>query len=226
MVVVNVKGIKEVVIKGLGEFLQSVKQGYRKARGKRLSMGEVYDVMAEVIYKWAPVINRELGMQGLPVGIERLITDNDNTTIMQTEALRILGLCQSQVKSSRHINTLRMKPIKISLYAEAFTHLGYTDRDTLYKAVLFILAHEIRHSYQSHTGQMVSKQEHTYIRVLNMFSFDLPYNLQWCELDANKWAKWFVDKHVHGVTAQYEEVPGDHETDDYMARAKAHSNQF
>ena len=226
MVVVNVKGIKEVVMKGFKEFLDGMKQGYRQATRKQLSMGQVYDVMTEVINTWAPVINAELDMQGLPVHIERLISDNDDTRVMQTEALRVLGLCLSQVKSSRHINNIRMKPVKISLYAEAFTNLGYTDRNTMYKAVLFILAHEIRHSYQSHTGQMVSKQEHTYLRALNMFSFDLPYNLQWCELDANKWAKWFVDKHVHGVTAVYEEVPGDHETEDYMARAQAHSRQF
>lgn len=226
MVVVNVKGIKEAVIKGLGEFLDGVKQGYRKAMGKQLSMGQVYDVMTEVINTWAPIINAELGLKGLPVHIERLISDNDDTAMKQSDAIHVLGLCQSEVKSSRHMNNLRIKPVKISLYAEAFTHLGRTDRDALYKEVLFILAHEIRHSHQSITGEMVYKQEHTYIRVFNMFQFNLPYNLQWCELDANKWAKWFVDKHVHGVTAQYEEVPGDHETEDYMARAKAHSNQF
>lgn len=202
---------------------QAVKTVAANVVKKPLSEEEVVAVMHEVVTTWSSLIVSELGLDSIDISI----VDSFESSAMNTNAGflfggKVLGNTKNNM-SLMSDGTYTTTCAGIDLYVDGFVYLQFVDRNALYQRVLWTLAHELRHAYQSINGYMLGNQKHTIFQFLGSISFELPYRQQWCEVDANKWAYWFIQKHLYKKVSIYTEVPTDYETEDYELRFDTHN---
>lgn len=217
-----IRDFKEGFNEGISK-TQAVKTVAANVVKQPLTTDEVTAIMHEVVSTWSPLIVQELGLDSIDINI----VDSFESVRMSTNAGfllggKVLGNTKNNV-SLMSDGTYTTTCDGIDLYVDGFMHLEFVDRNAAYQRILWTLAHELRHAYQCVNNLMLGNQKHTIFQFIGSISFELPYRQQWCEVDANKWAYWFIQKHLYKKVSIYTEVPTDYETEDYDLRFETHN---
>lgn len=155
----------------------------------------------EVVDKYTTIILQELGVES--DGIEDRITISDDITNIPNATIYKDEYGCNMVTPDSYYQLYRTGSARITIYA--INILGYRNKygelktpwflrlsKKLYKGqVLFGLAHELRHYWQFISSEYYKKELDAILGV----NFIIPYELKWCEKDANEFADKIVRKY-------------------------------
>ncbi|MGV7000209.1 hypothetical protein ACWA2C_16110 [Priestia megaterium] len=156
-----------------------------------------------IISKFADHIGNILGLGHVEV------TNHDDDTYMN-QSYRKFG---EVMMSGAYLQDGTFMPCidAVNIYYRSFAGIKYPSNDHFIKRILHTVAHELRHVYQIATYEFFDNQ---LINITNQITFDLPYELRWCEIDADKFAHWFVT----GMKGPYQEIDCDYTCTDFYKR--------
>ena len=151
----------------------------------------------EIIKLHAPSILKELGLSENDEILNRIVvSDKIGSSIPH-------GVCEAQIsRKFFSSDSVYIKgSAKITIYP--LTFLYYTSKDgslkkipfvvrlfesQLRRAIIFTLAHELRHYWQHETGEYEKNE----LQFLGMSV--MPYQHRWCEKDANEFGRKYIKK--------------------------------
>lgn len=200
--------------KNVREGIQRVKEAIVEPTYIKIDESTAYAVAARVVAEHLGSLNRILGVdvEGVNLNPQEDISFLLNKSILG----RTWGACHC-----RRGEDGKNEYVGLSLHVKDFVGMSYLDLKAFEKAVIEILAHEVRHAWQYKTGAYYDNQVF-YIDEDKNYRLRLGYDESWCELDANAFGHWYVNN-LNGSTADFIQPPTDHEVTDYQLRLEEHS---
>ena len=153
----------------------------------------------EVINLHAPIILKELGLEDNDGILERIFvsdTKNDANNALITKEVRKTVRYGQVVRQEYVVGSafIDINPL-VSFYYEGKDGAVKSEpfvmrffRKTIRQNILFTLAHELRHYWQYHSGEIFKNE-----LMMNGIKA-LSYERQWCERDANQFGVEYLSK--------------------------------
>lgn len=170
--------------------------GIAFAASKLASRKSKMAIAEEMVRHWSPIILKELDLNNPENILDKIIVSPE----LQKDGMYGCIHHQQQKESFFSVRAHYVPDsATINIFAENINYL-YLDKGvrvknpgmfgkTYRRALLFTLAHELRHFWQLHTGEY-----HENSIIMNGKNL-VPYSQQWIEIDANKFALHFINKH-------------------------------
>lgn len=156
----------------------------------------------QIVKVHAPLILKELGLEENDGILDRIYVSAER------EASTPHGICESKMRKTSMFDNGSYEVGSASITIYPLTFLQYMNKKgkikqapfffrflkpIIRRVIVFTLAHELRHYWQYVTGEYYDKE------LMFMGSSILPYELRWCEKDANTFGKQYKYKYVKEV---------------------------